>query len=240
MPHVLLELPLSAAIAIDSGGLQSRITTPTDHSVASRLYKRSDWSNENFYDNTLNGSRTAKMAKNDLDHLRVRDLLRRDWKNRSFVLDRASSLILTDSLVYDRRMHRRHRTDPQRSTKSYSSALSIQITTEQSVGDFFAIERDWTSEIEAGITLVLLGYKVKVEGNGIPSLYSETVGGADEDYPDWLRRCMGRQLTISSRQQQFATRKYQKECSAQGQRAPNRTRRPRRPPQQRSRSPLSF
>jgi exopolyphosphatase len=82
VPHELLELLLSA-IAIDSGGLQSRITTPTDHFVASRLYKRSNWSNESFYDKMLDVSKTLKTAKNDLDHLSVRDLLRRDWKGKS-------------------------------------------------------------------------------------------------------------------------------------------------------------
>lgn len=57
----------------------------------------------------------------------------------------------------------------------------ISITPEQSVGNFFAIERNWTSEIEADITLALLGYKVKVESERITS-DGHTLAGADEKY----------------------------------------------------------
>jgi hypothetical protein len=60
----------------------------------------------------------------------------------------------------------------------------IEITPKQSVGDFFAIERNWTSEIEADITLALLGYKVKVAADRLPSGDEETIQDAHEDYLD--------------------------------------------------------
>lgn len=79
LPHELLELLLSA-IAIDSKGLTSRAATPTDKFVSSRLFRRSNWREEAMYDKMLEISDILKDAKKDLDHLSVRDLLRRDWK----------------------------------------------------------------------------------------------------------------------------------------------------------------
>lgn len=81
LPHELLEMLLSA-IAIDSKGLQSRIATPTDKFVASRLWKRSNWSAVNMYKKMEDIADVLKAAKKNLGHLNVRDLLRRDWKGR--------------------------------------------------------------------------------------------------------------------------------------------------------------
>lgn len=79
LPHELLELLLSA-IAIDSKGLTSRAATPTDKFVSSRLFRRSNWRDEQMYEKMLELSDVLKDAKKDLDHLSVRDLFRRDWK----------------------------------------------------------------------------------------------------------------------------------------------------------------
>lgn len=92
LPHELLELLLSA-IAIDSNGLQSRIATPTDKFVASRLWRRSNWHNESMYEKMEDVAESLKKAKKDLDSLSVRDLLRRDWKGQSSIdgLDKRQS-----------------------------------------------------------------------------------------------------------------------------------------------------
>ncbi|CRK34298.1 hypothetical protein BN1723_003999 [Verticillium longisporum] len=77
MPHELLELILSA-IAIDAGGL--RDATEEDRKTAQRVLDRSDWRGADLEDKMSELDDELSAAKKDLDHLGVRDLLRRDWK----------------------------------------------------------------------------------------------------------------------------------------------------------------
>lgn len=79
MPHELLELVLSA-IAIDSKGLKEGKATEVDREVAKRVLKRSEWRKRDLEDVMEDLEDELSEAKDDIDHLGLRDLLRRDWK----------------------------------------------------------------------------------------------------------------------------------------------------------------
>jgi|TARA_R110002003_G_scaffold114_12_gene9913 exopolyphosphatase len=79
MPHELLELVLSA-IAIDSGGLTSDKTTEADIETAKRVLARSAWAKKDLEDVMEDLDDQLSSAQKDIDHLDLRDLLRRDWK----------------------------------------------------------------------------------------------------------------------------------------------------------------
>jgi exopolyphosphatase len=79
MPHELLELILGT-IAIDSGGLTGRKTTPVDVEVSKRILARSNWKQDDLADVMDNVDHELSKAQKDIDNLGLRDLLRRDWK----------------------------------------------------------------------------------------------------------------------------------------------------------------
>ncbi|OAL55683.1 DHH phosphoesterase [Pyrenochaeta sp. DS3sAY3a] len=79
MPHELLELVLSA-IAIDSGGLTSDKTTKADIETSKRILARSAWKDDDLKDVMEELDEELTNAQKDIDHLDLRDLLRRDWK----------------------------------------------------------------------------------------------------------------------------------------------------------------
>lgn len=157
LPHELLELVLSA-IAIDSGGLEDDITTEADVEVAKRVFARSNWANATKEEKKKKKKKKPTMerimedlddklsaAKKDLDHLGLRDLLRRDWKGD--LVDTPSPRTPTVSLGF--------------ASVPYSMDEQIKKTDFQELFDWFAVEAAWTAEVGVDISIVLSKYKVK-------------------------------------------------------------------------------
>lgn len=147
MPHELLELILSA-IAIDSGGLTSDITTDDDVTVSERILSRSNWARRDLDDVMDDLADELKGAKKDLDHLELRDLLRRDWKGD--LIDTPSPRTPTVSLGF--------------AVVPYSMDNQITKTDFEELFDWFAVHAAWTAEVGVDISVVLNKYKVKEHG----------------------------------------------------------------------------
>ncbi|RBQ86370.1 hypothetical protein VDGD_00274 [Verticillium dahliae] len=142
MPHELLELILSA-IAIDAGGL--RDATEEDRKTAQRVLDRSDWRGADLEDKMSELDDELSAAKKDLDHLGVRDLLRRDWKGD--LVDTPSPRTPTVSLGFG--------------SIPYSLEEQIKKTEFGELFDWFAIEAAWTAQVGADISVALNKYKTK-------------------------------------------------------------------------------
>ncbi|KAF2875263.1 hypothetical protein BDV95DRAFT_564672 [Massariosphaeria phaeospora] len=147
MPHELLELILSA-IAIDSGGLTSDATMETDIETSKRILKRSNWAGEGLQEVMDELDEELSGAKKDLDHLGVRDLLRRDWKGD--LVDTPSPRTPTISLGY--------------ASIPYSLDEQIKKTEFRELFDWFAIHAAWTAETGVDISIILNKYKIRVDG----------------------------------------------------------------------------
>ncbi|PSN70397.1 DHH phosphoesterase [Corynespora cassiicola Philippines] len=147
MPHELLELILSA-IAIDSGGLTSDITTEADIKTSERILARSNWRNRDLEDVMDDLDEELSEAKKDLDHLGLRDLLRRDWKGD--LVDTPSPRTPTVSLGF--------------ASVPYSLDEQINKTEFEELFDWFAIHAAWTAEVGVDISIVLNKYKIRVDG----------------------------------------------------------------------------
>ncbi|KAJ1032483.1 hypothetical protein NDA16_000507 [Ustilago loliicola] len=142
MPHELLELILDA-IAIDSDGLNPKKSTKTDADVSQRVLERSNWRNESLSEVMDRLDSELGKAKKDLSHLSVRDLLRRDWKG---------DVVRTiDPATPD--IHLGFASTP------VSLDDQIKRTAEKSITDWFHVEKDWTAEIRADVSLCLNKYK---------------------------------------------------------------------------------
>ncbi|ETS77083.1 hypothetical protein PFICI_10957 [Pestalotiopsis fici W106-1] len=142
MPHELLELILSA-IAIDSGGLSS--ATDADVETAGRVLARSNWRGKKLEKKMRKLADKLGDAKKDLDHLGVRDLLRRDWKGD--LVDTPSPRTPTVSLGF--------------SSIPYSFDNQITKTEFGELFSWFAIEAAWTAQMGADISIALNKYKIK-------------------------------------------------------------------------------
>ncbi|KAH7120857.1 hypothetical protein B0J11DRAFT_532774 [Dendryphion nanum] len=147
MPHELLELILSA-IAIDSSGLTSDITTPEDTETSERILKRSAWASKKLDDVMEDLDDHLSDAKKDLNHLGLRDLLRRDWKGD--LVDTPSPRTPTVSLGF--------------ASVPYSMDEQIAKTEFEELFDWFAIHAAWTAEVGVDISIVLTKYKIKEQG----------------------------------------------------------------------------
>jgi exopolyphosphatase len=147
MPHELLELILSA-IAIDSGGLTSDATTDADIRTSERVLKRSKWSKRDLEDVMEDLDEELSRAKKDLDHLGVRDLLRRDWKGD--LVDTPSPRTPTVSLGF--------------ASIPYSMDEQILKTEFEELFDWFAIHAAWTAEVGVDISICLNKYKIWENG----------------------------------------------------------------------------
>ncbi|KAE8257092.1 hypothetical protein A4X13_0g2586 [Tilletia indica] len=151
--HELLELALSA-IALDSDGLTASITTHTDYSTASKLFNLAPGypERESLSHVMKTLSKTLKTAKKDLDHLSVRDLLRRDWKG---------DVVHTDSeTVPD--IHLGFASIP------YSLRDMVDHRTQShSAKEWFGIESTWTEEIKADVSVALTSFKLEVDGERV-------------------------------------------------------------------------
>nr|OQO28420.1 hypothetical protein B0A51_03094 [Rachicladosporium sp. CCFEE 5018] len=142
MPHELLELILGA-IAVDSKGLEE--ATDRDRKVAERVLKRSNWRKENLDDRMQHLAKILKSAKKDVDHLDIRDLLRRDWKGD--MVDTPSPRTPTVSLGF--------------SSIPFSLDDQIMKTEFQELFDWFAIEAAWTAQTGTDISVALNKHKVR-------------------------------------------------------------------------------
>lgn len=147
MPHELLELILSA-IAIDSGGLED--ATKEDRKIAERVLARSNWRKSDLDDKMAELAETLKSAKKDLDHLGLRDLLRRDWKGD--LVDTPSPRTPTVSLGF--------------SSIPYSMDQQINKTEFGELFDWFAVEAAWTAQVGADISIALNKYKTRDDKTG--------------------------------------------------------------------------
>lgn len=147
MPHELLELIL-AAIAIDSGALQDDITTKADVEVSKRVLKRSNWAKKKLKDVMEDLDDELSKAKKKLDHLGLRDLLRRDWKGD--LVDTPSPRTPTVSLGL--------------ASVPFSMEEQIQKTDFQELFNWFAVEAAWTAEVGVDVSVVLSKKKIKEHG----------------------------------------------------------------------------
>ncbi|PPJ57670.1 hypothetical protein CBER1_00120 [Cercospora berteroae] len=142
MPHELLELILGA-VAIDSDGLED--ATEEDRKTARRVLERSNWHESDLDDKMQEVAEALKDAKKDLDHLSVRDLLRRDYKGD--LVDTPSPRTPTVSLGF--------------ASIPFSLDEQIEKTEFQALFDWFAIEAAWTAQVGMDISVALNKYKVK-------------------------------------------------------------------------------
>ncbi|EPQ31696.1 uncharacterized protein PFL1_01029 [Pseudozyma flocculosa PF-1] len=164
VPHEVYELILDA-IAIDSDGLNPKKSVPLDREVSERVLKRSNWHNESLTEVMDRLDSELGKAKKDLDHLNVRDLLRRDWKGD--VVDTISPRTPAVHLGF----------------ASTPVPLDEQIkrTRHKQVASWFDIEDHWTAEIGADISLCLNSYKVKIDDDGVEQFILDD---EDKDEPE--------------------------------------------------------
>ncbi|KWU41803.1 DHH phosphoesterase [Rhodotorula sp. JG-1b] len=147
LPKELIELILRT-IAIDSDALKRDSSRQVDRDAVSRLFPRSSWKHRKVKDvmGILDDDMTQ--SRKALGGLDLRSLLRRDWKGDS---------IATKSKKY-----------PSISIGFASAPVSfeeqIERTPEQTVPEWFAIERAWTSEIQADVTVALTNFRDKKTG----------------------------------------------------------------------------
>lgn len=142
MPHELLELVLDA-IAIDSDGLNPKKSSTADAEVSRRVLARSNWHNESLSEVMDRLDKELRKAKRDLSHLSIRDLLRRDWKG-----DVVRTL---DENTPD--IHLGFASTP------VSLDNQILRTRRKTITSWFKVERRWTAEIHADVSLCLNKYK---------------------------------------------------------------------------------
>ncbi|EST10104.1 Phosphoesterase, RecJ-like protein [Kalmanozyma brasiliensis GHG001] len=149
VPHELLELVLSA-IAIDSDGLNPKKSTSVDADVAQRVLDRSNWHDRSLGEVMDRLDKDLGEAKRDLSHLSIRDLLRRDWKG-----DVVATL---DPATPD--IHLGFASTP------VSLDDQIARTPERTLKAWFKVERRWTAEIHADVSLCLNKFKDR-KGNKV-------------------------------------------------------------------------
>ncbi|KAH9873967.1 hypothetical protein IAQ61_004594 [Plenodomus lingam] len=141
MPHELLELVLSA-IAIDSSGLTSRKTTKADIKTSQRILARSNWKENSLEPVMASLRHKLSKAQKDIDHLGLRDLLRRDWKGD--LIDTPSPRTPTVSLGF--------------ASIPYSMDEQILKTDFAELFDWFAVHAAWTAETGVDISVCLNKY----------------------------------------------------------------------------------
>ncbi|GAA5873481.1 hypothetical protein JCM3774_002428 [Rhodotorula dairenensis] len=147
LPKELIELILRT-IAIDTDALKHSSSRQVDIDSASRLFPHSSWKHRKMKDvmGILDDDMTQ--SRKALGGLDLRSLLRRDWKGDS---------IATKSKKY-----------PSISIGFASAPVSfeeqITRTPEQTVPEWFAIERAWTAEIQADVTVALTNFRDKKTG----------------------------------------------------------------------------
>lgn len=144
LPHELLELILGA-IAIDSSGLDKEKSTKEDSRISRRVLELSRWEHKDLDDVMEDLDDELSDAKKDLDHLGVRDLIRRDWK-MDFV-DTPSPRTPTVHLGF--------------ASIPYSIDQMIERTEWGQIFNWFVIHAAWTAEVSVDISVCLNKHKVK-------------------------------------------------------------------------------
>ncbi|TKA62429.1 hypothetical protein B0A55_11366 [Friedmanniomyces simplex] len=145
LPHELLEMILGA-IAIDSDGLEDEEkSTDADRTTAERILRRSHLHKSDLDDKMQDLDDKLGEAKKQLDHLNLRDLLRRDWKGD--LVDTPSPRTPTVSLGF--------------SSIPFSMDEQIKKTEFGELFDWFAIEAAWTANTGTDISVALNKYKIK-------------------------------------------------------------------------------
>ncbi|KAK4046695.1 hypothetical protein OIV83_005898 [Microbotryomycetes sp. JL201] len=144
IPQELIEMMLRT-IALDTSGLKRAQTTDTDRETAKKLFALSSWSKEDIKERMSQLDDELSASKKDLRGLDVRALLRRDWKGDG---------VATKSKRY-----------PTLSLGFASAPVSLEEqisrTPEGTAPEWFAIERAWTSEIGADVSVCLTNSKDK-------------------------------------------------------------------------------
>jgi exopolyphosphatase len=121
-----------------------------DRKTAQRILERSNWHKKDLDEKMQELGEELKDAKKDIDHLSLRDLLRRDWKGD--LVDTPSPKTPTVNLGF--------------SSIPYSMDEQIEKTEFHALFDWFAIEAAWTAQAGTDISVALNKYKVKdTDGN---------------------------------------------------------------------------
>jgi exopolyphosphatase len=148
MPHELLQLILGA-IAIDSDGLNPDKSTDVDKQISKRVLARSHWHDKSLSSVMDDLDDELGDAKKDLDHLYLRDLLRRDWKS-DFVetpAERTPTVHLGFASI------------------PVSMDDQIKRTEWEELFNWFAVHAAWTAESGTDISVCLTKYKTKVKSD---------------------------------------------------------------------------
>lgn len=148
VPHELWEMVLSA-IAVDSNGLDPEKATDEDRKIAERVLARSDWRDKSLDKVMDELDETIGDARKDLDHLSLRDLLRRDWKSN--LVDTPSPLTPTVSLGF--------------ASIPYSMDQQIARSEYDEIWSYFSTQAAFSAEVSADVFLSLNKYKVKIHHN---------------------------------------------------------------------------
>lgn len=144
LPHELLELMLSA-IAFDSNGLKKSKSTPEDRKTAERLLQRSNWHKKKLKKVMKGLQSDLDNAESAIEHLGVRDLLRRDWKELLISTPSPRTPTVKAGLA----------------SIPYSLEEQVEKTEFEALFDWFAIEAAWTAEIDTDISVSLNKYRIR-------------------------------------------------------------------------------
>ncbi|CAH7685425.1 hypothetical protein PPACK8108_LOCUS19943 [Phakopsora pachyrhizi] len=151
IPDDLIDL-LLRAIAIDSDGLRKHSSYKVDRKASKRLFKLSQW--RRSQPDQISSRKWIKAelkklmrsfeeemasARGDLEALDLRDLFRRDWKTIAVPTQNTKYPTLTLGF----------------GSIPYSMEDQIERTPEKTTPEWFAIERAFTSEIGADVSIIL-------------------------------------------------------------------------------------
>ncbi|GAA6037429.1 hypothetical protein JCM8097_008569 [Rhodosporidiobolus ruineniae] len=142
LPEELVEL-LLRTIAIDSDGLSKTSRQKVDKESAERLFVHSSWKHRKLKEVMKTLDKDLSASRKALDGLDLRNLLRRDWKGDS--IPTKSNKYPTIALGF--------------ASAPVSLEGQIERTPEKTVPEWFAIERAWTSEIQADVTVALTNFR---------------------------------------------------------------------------------
>ncbi|GAA5907575.1 hypothetical protein JCM8208_000005 [Rhodotorula glutinis] len=142
IPKELIELILRT-IAVDTSGLKKDSSQPVDLEAAERIFPRSTWRNRDFKTSMKLLDKDMSASRKALDTLDVRSLLRRDWKGDAIMTK--SSKHPSINLGF--------------ASAPVSLEEQIERTPEGTAPEWFAIERAWTSEIQADVSVALTNFR---------------------------------------------------------------------------------
>ncbi|ORY73858.1 hypothetical protein BCR35DRAFT_306970 [Leucosporidium creatinivorum] len=142
LPTELLEL-LLRTIAIDTSGLKKEQRQPVDKESAETLFELSSWKKGKLKKKMGEIDDELSKAKKNLADLDVRALLRRDWKGDA--VETASTKYPALALGF--------------ASSPVSLEEQILRTPEGTSPEWFAIERAWTSEIGADVSVCLTNFR---------------------------------------------------------------------------------